>query len=67
VPADRITTGSPAQRGEAAVKCHDDFDADDIVVEVNFGGEMATEVIKLAAERITGSTPRYGASRGCRK
>ena len=34
------------------MKCHDDFDADDIVVEVNFGGDMATEVIKQAAERI---------------
>jgi len=52
VLADRSTGGSPAQWGEAAVKCHDDFDADDIVVEVNFGGDMATEVIKQAAERI---------------
>jgi phage terminase large subunit-like protein len=52
VLADRSTSGSPAQWGEAAVKAHDDFDADDIVVEVNFGGDMATEVIKQAAERI---------------
>ena len=37
VLADRSTSGSPGQWGEAAVKCHDDFDADDIVVEVNFG------------------------------
>src|SRR5499427_7509066 len=51
VLADRTTTGSPAQWGEAAVKCHDDFDADDVVVEVNFGGDMATEVVKQAAER----------------
>jgi phage terminase large subunit-like protein len=29
VLADRSTTGSPAQWGEAVVKCHDDFDADD--------------------------------------
>src|SRR5215831_17935449 len=49
VLADRSTTGTPAQWGEAVVKCHDDFDADDIVVEVNFGGDMATEVIKQAA------------------
>jgi phage terminase large subunit-like protein len=28
------------------VRCHDDFDADDVVVEVNFGGDMATEVVK---------------------
>ena len=52
VPADRTTTGSPAQWGEAVVRCHDDFDSDDVVVEVNFGGDMATEVGKQAAERV---------------
>src|SRR5262249_41258607 len=52
VLADRTVSGSPAVWGEAAVKCSDDFDADDVVVEVNFGGEMATEVIKQAAERV---------------
>jgi phage terminase large subunit-like protein len=52
VLADRATTGSPAQWGEAVVRCHDDFDAEDVVVEVNFGGEMATEVVKQAAERV---------------
>ena len=52
VLADRSTGGSPAQWGEAAVKAHDTFDCDDVVVEVNFGGDMATEVIKQAAERI---------------
>src|SRR5215472_11819987 len=41
VLADRTTTGSPAQWGEAVVRCHDDYDADDVVVEVNFGGDMA--------------------------
>jgi phage terminase large subunit-like protein len=34
------------------VKCHDDFNADDVVLEINFGGEMATEVVKQAAERV---------------
>src|SRR5262249_12267535 len=34
VLADRTTTGSPAQWGEAVVRCHDDFNADDVVVEV---------------------------------
>jgi hypothetical protein len=38
--------------GEAVVKCHDDFDADDVVVKVNFGGDMDTEVVKQAAERV---------------
>src|SRR5215471_11776809 len=27
-------------------------DADDVVVEINFGGDMATEVVKQAAERV---------------
>ncbi len=52
VLADRTTVGSPAQWGEAAVKCHDDFDPDDCVVEINFGGDMATEVVKQAAEWV---------------
>ncbi len=52
VLADRTTTGSPAQWGEAVVRCHDDYDADGVVVEVNFGGDMATEVVKQAAERV---------------
>jgi hypothetical protein len=29
-----------------------DFDADDVVVEINFGGDMATEVVKQTAERV---------------
>jgi phage terminase large subunit-like protein len=33
------------------VKCHDDFDADDVVVEINFDSDMPTEVVKQAAER----------------
>ncbi len=41
----------PGAVGEAVVKCHDDFDADDGVVEINFGSDMATEVVKQAAER----------------
>ena len=48
VLADRTTTGSPAQWGGAVVRSHDDFDADDVVVEVNFGGDMTTEVVKQA-------------------
>jgi phage terminase large subunit-like protein len=44
-------SGSPAQWGDAVVKAHDDFDADDVVVETNFGGDMATDVVKQAAQR----------------
>jgi phage terminase large subunit-like protein len=49
--ADRTVSGSPATWGDAVVKAHDDFDADDVVVETNFGGDMATEVVKQAAQR----------------
>jgi phage terminase large subunit-like protein len=51
VLADRSASGTPAQWGDAAVRAHDDFDADDVVVEINFGGQMATDVIKQAADR----------------
>ena len=51
VLADRSVSGSPAQWGDAVVKAHDDFDCDDVVVEVNFGGDMATDVVKQAADR----------------
>jgi hypothetical protein len=33
------------------VKYRDDFDAD-VVVEINFGGDMTTEVVTQAAERV---------------
>jgi hypothetical protein len=42
----------PGAVGEAVVRCHDDFDGDDVVVEVNFGGDMATEAMKQASERV---------------
>src|SRR5262249_45791268 len=51
VLADRTTGGSPAEWGDEVVRCHDEYDADDVVVEVNFGGDMATEVVKQAAQR----------------
>ena len=38
--------------GEGRGALPDDYDADDVVVEVNFGGDMATEVVKQAAERV---------------
>jgi phage terminase large subunit-like protein len=40
------------------IKAHDDFNADDVVVEKNFGGDMATEVIKQAADRAAQSGKR---------
>lgn len=49
--ADRSVSGSPATWGDAVVRAHDDYDADDVVVETNFGGDMTTEVVKQAAQR----------------
>ena len=51
VLADRTLIGSPGVWGDAVVATHDDFDADDVVVEKNFGGDMAAEVVRQAAER----------------
>lgn len=52
VLADRSVTGSPATWGEAVVKAHDGFAADDVCVEINFGGVMAAEVVRQTAERL---------------
>jgi phage terminase large subunit-like protein len=49
--ADRTSDGSPARWGDEVVRAHDEFNADDVVVELNFGGAMATEVVKQAADR----------------
>ena len=51
VLADRTMNASPASWGDAVVQAHDEFDADDVVVERNFGGDMVADVVKSAAER----------------
>jgi phage terminase large subunit-like protein len=52
VLADRsLKASTPAQWGHQVVKAHDEFSADDCCVEINFGGDMAADVIKQAAER----------------
>jgi phage terminase large subunit-like protein len=51
VLADRTLTASPGQWGDEVIRAHDEFDADDVVVERNFGGDMVQEVVKQAAER----------------
>jgi phage terminase large subunit-like protein len=38
--------------GNAVVRAHDDYDADHVCVEVNFGGAMCTDVVKSAAKRF---------------
>lgn len=46
VLADRTVNGSPAEWGRAAVKAYEDFEADRLVAEVNFGGAMVEAVIR---------------------
>jgi phage terminase large subunit-like protein len=52
VLADRSISGSPAQWGDSVVRAADNYDADDVVVETNYGGAMALEVVKSAAVRL---------------
>jgi phage terminase large subunit-like protein len=65
---DRTTSASPAEWGRAAVRAAVDWEADDIVVEVNFGGDMATATISGAAESMGINIPvrTVRASRGKR-
>jgi phage terminase large subunit-like protein len=58
VLADRTITASPGKWGDDVVKAHDEFDADDVVVERNFGGDMVAEVVKQAAERAAAAGTR---------
>lgn len=46
VLADKTINGSPAEWGRAAVKAYEDFGADRLVAEVNFGGAMVEAVIR---------------------
>lgn len=50
VLADRSCRLSPDGWGRAVVQAYLDFDADDVVVEVNYGGDMAVSVIRGAAD-----------------
>lgn len=65
---DRTVTESPAGWGRAAVRAAVDWEADDIVVEVNFGGDMASSTIAGAAEALGITIPirQVRASRGKR-
>jgi phage terminase large subunit-like protein len=68
VLADRSCALSPDGWGKRAVQAALDFEADDIVVEENFGGDMAVATITGAAENMGVSVPvrRVRASRGKR-
>jgi phage terminase large subunit-like protein len=50
VLADYTTRTTPAGWGKRAVQCAVDYDADNIAVEINFGGDMAVSVIKQALD-----------------
>lgn len=52
VLADLTCQEQPAEWGRIAVQAFVDFEADEIVVEKNFGGDMATDTVKVAAERL---------------
>jgi phage terminase large subunit-like protein len=62
VLADRTINGSPAEWGRAAVQAYDDFGADRLVAEVNFGGAMVEAVIRNTDEDVSYQEVR--ASRG---
>lgn len=65
---DRTVQESPAGWGRAAVRAAVDWEADDIVVETNFGGDMASSTIAGAAEALGIMIPvrQVRASRGKR-
>lgn len=66
VLADRSCHKSPEGWGRQAVQAALDFDADDIVVEVNFGGDMAVAVLRSATDAMGVNVPikQVRASRG---
>jgi phage terminase large subunit-like protein len=62
VLADRSRHGTPNEWANAAIAAYDEFDADAVVIEVNQGGEMATNTLKTV--RPTLSIKAVHASRG---
>lgn len=57
VLADYTVRMSPAGWGKRSVQCAVDYDADNIAVEVNFGGDMAVSVIRQALDNEGLSIP----------
>jgi phage terminase large subunit-like protein len=62
VLADRSLRDAPAAWGRVAVQAYHDFDADRIIAEENFGGEMVRFVIRAAEPNL--SVHLVSASRG---
>ena len=50
--ADRTCRGTPAHWAAEAIRAHDKFDADDLVLEVNYGGQMGEATIRRTAEEM---------------
>jgi phage terminase large subunit-like protein len=57
VLGDRTVHMKPEGWGRRAVEAAIEFDADDIVVEVNFGGDMAVSTIRAAADAMGVNIP----------
>lgn len=57
VLGDRTVHKRPEGWGRAAVEAAVEFEADDIAVEVNFGGEMAVSTIRAAADDMGVNIP----------
>jgi phage terminase large subunit-like protein len=68
VLGDRSCNLSPDGWGKRAIKAAIDFEADEVVVETNFGGDMAMAVIQGAADALGVPIPvrKVTASRGKR-
>jgi phage terminase large subunit-like protein len=62
VLADRTVKGGPSAWGRAAVNAYEDFEADRMVAEVNFGGAMVESVIRTVDPEVSYKSVR--ASRG---
>lgn len=62
VLADRTINGSPAEWGRAVARAYEEFEADRVVAEVNFGGAMVEAVIRNVDPDISYQEVR--ASRG---
>ncbi len=57
VLGDRTVHKKPEGWGRAAVDAAVEFEADDIAVEINFGGEMAISTIRAAADQMGVNIP----------
>ena len=62
VDKDYTRKGSPSEWANAAIAAHDKFDANEIVIETNQGGDMCEQTLRNAG--FTGKITRVHASKG---